>query len=167
MHPLNVFPRWKRIKPPCLPLPQMWAPGNTAGCPAPQQPGRTCDSPSGCRPRTGAPLHHPVKTKRTWVCVSVHAGVSVCVMSRENPTSPSHMPAWVHWSGESLCVTTKALKVFCVWSFPTAEEQQEHTITQLSKYNIYTRTIIVLIVVSLLLFVFLHFLFYDLRVKHK
>lgn len=47
----------------CLPLPQMWAPGNRAGCQVPQQPGRTCDSPSGCKPRTGAPLHHPVKTK--------------------------------------------------------------------------------------------------------
>lgn len=45
----------------------MWAPSNTVDCPAPQQPGRTYDSPSGCRPRTGAPLHHPVKTKLTSV----------------------------------------------------------------------------------------------------
>lgn len=28
--------------------------------------------------------------------VSVHASVSVCVMSREYPTSPTHMPTLVH-----------------------------------------------------------------------
>lgn len=80
----------------CLPLPQMWAPGNTADCPAPQQPGRTCDSPSGCRPRTEAPLHHPVKTKRTSVCVSVHA--SEDAKSVPSPESPpfAHIHACPH-----------------------------------------------------------------------
>ncbi len=94
----------------CLPLPLMWAPGNTADYPAPQQPGRTCDSPSGCRPRTGAPLHHPVKTNRTSVCVLVHR--SVRVKSRENPNSPTHMHAhpssWIKGNFRA----TKALKVF-------------------------------------------------------
>lgn len=57
----------------CLPLPQTWAPGNIADCPAPQQPGKIFDSLSGCRPHTGAPLHHPVKTKQTSIWVCTHA----------------------------------------------------------------------------------------------
>jgi len=78
--PLNDFldlrkSRGATLESACLPLPQMWAPGNTVDCPAPQQPGRTCDSPSGYRPRTGAPLHHPVKTKLTSVCASVGAAM--------------------------------------------------------------------------------------------
>lgn len=99
----TVFFRSERIKKGatvellCLPLPQMWAPGNTADCPAPQQPGRTCDSPSGCRPRTGAPLHHPVKTKQTSVCVYA----SVDAMSVRPQRSQIHpymfMHILVHW----------------------------------------------------------------------
>lgn len=72
----------------CLPSPQTWAPGNTGGCPAPQQPGRTYDSPSGCRPHTGAPLHHPVGTKHrhVWACphIFTHARVNILVQESKN-----------------------------------------------------------------------------------
>ena len=47
------------------PWPQMWVPGNTDGCRVPQQPGRTCDAPSGWWPHTGAPPHHPARGQRS------------------------------------------------------------------------------------------------------
>ena len=90
-------------------MPQTWAPGNTAGCPAPRRPGRTCDSPSGCRPRTGAPLHHPVETKRTSVFVSVRASVDavrLCIMSIPNVHTHAHTNAtskYPHTTVETLC----------------------------------------------------------------
>lgn len=72
----------------CLPSPQTWALGNTGGCPAPQPPGRTCDSPSGYRPHTGAPLHHPVGTKHrhVWACphIFTHARGTIQVQESKN-----------------------------------------------------------------------------------
>lgn len=89
----------------------MWAPGNTAGSPDPLQPGRTCDSPSGCRPHTGAPLHHPVKTIQTSVFASVHAWVqiqlSVCVLPWEDPRFAHTSITWdtIIIPPRSCCVT--------------------------------------------------------------
>ena len=69
-----------------LPLPQTWAPGNTGGCPAPQQPGRTCDSPSGYRPHTGAPLHRPAGTKHrhVWACPRIFTQARVTIPVQES-----------------------------------------------------------------------------------
>lgn len=72
----------------CLPSPQTWARGNTGGCPTPQPPGRTCDSPSGYRPHTGAPLRHPVGTKHRHVWayphIFTHARGTIQVQESEN-----------------------------------------------------------------------------------
>lgn len=85
----------------------MWAPGNTVDCRAPRQPSRTCDSPSGCKPHTGAPLHHPVKTKQTSVCVCACKlrrcqCVCMCVSSWEKPSSSTH-------TCPSLCIDRRKL----------------------------------------------------------
>lgn len=76
------------------PLLLMWAPSNTVDCPAPQQPGRTYDSPSGCRPRTGAPLHHPVETKLTSVFLGLPKQMQTRSISAETQFDPFSSADW-------------------------------------------------------------------------
>lgn len=53
-----------------LPSPLMWAPDNTGGCRVLLLRGRICDSPSGWRRHTAAPLHHPEAQKQGFDFIS-------------------------------------------------------------------------------------------------
>lgn len=44
----------------------MWTPSNTDSCRVPQQPGRTCDAPSGWLPHTGEPPRRPDTGEKCW-----------------------------------------------------------------------------------------------------